>query len=138
MKMCTGCKNYKPLVLFGKAKLGKDGLRAICKLCHNLASTLWQKNNSNHVAKYGKMRRQEKKEQISIQRAIHTAKNKERLAAYEKAWRLANPGKMNAKTAKRRAQKNQATPKWLTEIHWKEIESFYVEAAKLTQQIGTK
>jgi len=54
----------------------------------------------------------------------------------DKAYRKANPGKINAKTALRRARKLQATPKWLTKEQKKEIQKFYIEAAEITKETG--
>ncbi len=49
-----------------------------------------------------------------------------------------HPEKFRARTALRRAQKNQATPKWLTDEQWAEIDTFYVEAALVQQITGVK
>ncbi len=45
---------------------------------------------------------------------------------------------MNARCMKRYAAKIQATPKWLTKAHFKEMEWFYIEAARLTKETGIK
>ena len=135
-KICLGCKNILPFSEYTAAKLGKYGLRSKCKTCRAEEATIYNHTHKEIVSNHGKKYRKEKADQISAQRAIHTIKNKERLAEYGKQWRLNNPGKSNAKTARRRAQKRAATPKWLTEDHWLQIECFYVEAAKLTQSTG--
>jgi hypothetical protein len=136
MKACTACKENKEFKDFGKAKFGKDGLRAICKKCHNSDSREWQKENLEKI----RLRRRAKKEKdpvlASQKRAVQTLRRKEKLKIYDQEYRKNNPGKSNAKTARRRAQKRAATPKWLTEDHWTQIEIFYIEAAKLTQSTG--
>lgn len=136
MKICTKCKEDKQITDFGKAKLGKDGLRSICKKCHNAATTERNAKNPEKVAAYGVRYRQEKREQISAQRAVHTANNKEKLSNYQYKYNRDNAGKVNAKTAKYKAAKIQATPKWVTKIHLGEIENFYIEAARLTKETG--
>jgi len=123
-------------MFFGKAKAGRGGLRAICKKCHNQETTDRNSKNKEKVAAYGVRYREEKREKISASRAIHTAENKERLHAYEKQWRGANPGKVNAKTARRRAKKLKATPKWVTKEMHRQMENFYIEAARLTKETG--
>jgi len=55
-----------------------------------------------------------------------------------KRWRKANPGKKNADTRKRQADKIKATPQWLTENHKEEIENIYIEAKRLEQLDGIK
>ena len=64
--------------------------------------------------------------------------NKEHLSIKAKTYRKTNSGKVNAWTAKRHAAKLEATPKWLTEEHLKQIEAFYVEAARLTRETGVR
>jgi hypothetical protein len=53
-------------------------------------------------------------------------------------WGKANPGKVNANTAKRHASKLQATLKNLTKERKLQIREFYIKAAKLTIEIGIK
>ena len=136
-KICTGCKEDKSFSEYTKAKLGKYGLRSKCVSCRAKEAVKHNSTRKEQVSARGKRYRVNKKEQISAQRAIHTANNKERLSAYQKQWRKDNPGKTNARTAKRRAAKLQATPKCLTKDHWKQIEAFYIEAARLTKVTGT-
>ena len=50
--------------------------------------------------------------------------------------KLDNRAHYTATDAERRARKQQATPRWLTDQHRAEIEAFYVEAARLTQETG--
>jgi 5-methylcytosine-specific restriction endonuclease McrA len=129
MKTCTKCKESKEIKFFGKAKLGKDGLRAICKKCHNTETTQRNRDNPEKATAYGRKYREEKREQISASRAIHTAQNKESLTLYAEEYRKANPGKINAKTAKRRAARRKAVPKWLTKIQLQEMQNFYIFAS---------
>jgi len=53
-----------------------------------------------------------------------------------RAWRVKNPGKSNAITAKRHAQKLRATPAWLTAADYDRIAAIYTEAARLTRETG--
>src|ERR1700722_12078914 len=122
MKTCTKCKENKSFDQYSKAKLGKFGLKAICKASQAKESSDLYIKNKEYILDYSKNYRDKNKESISIKRAIHTAKEhvKIRVALYGKQWRLDNPGKVNARTARRRACKRQATPKWLTEQQFKE------------------
>jgi hypothetical protein len=53
-------------------------------------------------------------------------------------YKVSNAGKVNAATAKRRAAKLLATPKWLTPEQAKQIEAFYVLAKELESITGIK
>jgi hypothetical protein len=46
-------------------------------------------------------------------------------------WRRANPGVVNARTAKQRARRKQATPPWLTPDHHKAMRALYKEASRI-------
>ncbi len=55
-----------------------------------------------------------------------------------KAWNRANKAKKNAHTKKREATKLNRTPKWLTSLHFDQIEVFYQEAQRITELPGIK
>jgi hypothetical protein len=70
MKICTKCKEGKPLGDFRKQGSTKDGLKYCCKKCDDEAAkkyyqknknkiitnvTQWQKNNPNKVKDYKKI-----------------------------------------------------------------------------------
>ena len=137
-KTCTKCGLDKDFSNYNKAKLGKLGLTSVCKPCIAVQAVDYQKRAKHRISEYGKKYRKEKANRISIQRAAHTLANKERLGSYARNWGQANPGKVNAKTAKRRAAKRNATPKWLSKEHLKQIESFYLESTRLTKETGVK
>jgi hypothetical protein len=56
------------------------------------------------------------------------ATNPERLRKSMRKWKRANPDKVNAEKARRRAVKTNATPPWANQ---KTIQNFYTEAKKL-------
>ena len=55
-----------------------------------------------------------------------------------KIWRKNNPDKRAATHAKRRAEKLQATPQWLTKEQFLQIEGFYKLAKLMEKQLGGK
>lgn len=62
MKICTKCKESKGLSEFGKQATGLNGLRSVCKKCHNLDNKKYRKEHPEVRAKY----RSENKEKIAI------------------------------------------------------------------------
>lgn len=135
-KICTGCKQDLPFNEFTKSKLGKFGLRAKCKTCRAKEAVEYNSTHQEQVSARGKRYRKEKGGQISVQRAEYNLLNKGRFTEYRKQWAKDNPGKVNAKTARRRAARRRAIPKWLTKDHHLEMVVMYEEAARLTKETG--
>lgn len=63
-------------------------------------------------------------------------KNKEKIKDYSKEYIKANKDGYRARTAKRRAAKLQATPKWLTKEQHEEIKDLYKIATELEKLDG--
>lgn len=101
------CFEVKETDEFNKDLSRKDGLRSRCTLCANAFQSDYRKRHA---------------EKIKIDKA-HYSKT--------------HPDKIRAKTAKRRANKLQRTPSWLTKEQFKEIEEFYYLSHKLTKETGT-
>ena len=55
---------------------------------------------------------------------------------YSRRYIEANRGKFNAKASKRHAAKKQRTPKWLTSLHYQQIEVFYAASVSLSKEFG--
>ena len=51
-------------------------------------------------------------------------------------WANENPSKVIANAFKRRKDFRRRVPKWLTKEHWKQINAFYLEAARRTRETG--
>ena len=143
MKICTDCKESRELTEFSKDKSRKDGFYPQCKICCRMKKTAYDAANKDKNAAY---REKNKEEKIAYD-IDYRLKNREKLHIYEigrkelkseynSLYAKANPGKMNARTAKRNAIKLQATPKWLTDSQLLEIEAIYIEAARLTKETG--
>lgn len=156
-KPCTNpdCKqvNPQPLTEFYKNNAIKSGLCSRCKSCASIRSHEWEiKNKERRKAqkvaeheKYPNKRRERKKkyitknrERVLEQHRTYYKENKENVDAFNYKYRHENPGKINAMTARRRAAKLQATPKWLTKEQKKEISALYIEAARLTRETEIK
>jgi len=154
-KQCTKCKENKELSDFHKHNGTKDGLYPLCKICRKINDTNYRLKNKKEIATQKsvyyienkkeintktKKYYQEHKIEISLQKIGYNALHKEEKATYGAMygpkWRKRNRGKVNAKASKRRAVKLKATPKWLTKEQYKEMESLYIEAVRLTIVTG--
>jgi hypothetical protein len=114
MKHCYKCKTFKLPTEFGKNKAKHDGLASECRVCK-------RKQDNEYSAK---------NREAAKQRAVNWYYNNLEYALSQsktrnKQWRIENPDKNAAKASKRRANKIQATPKWLSKEQCRQIESFY-------------
>jgi hypothetical protein len=147
MKTCNVCKKDKECNDFYKSPLNKDGYEGKCKVCKSLyIKDKWtndpsfkEKHSQYYLKnlKYIKSNRKFKCTKCDILVYSKTAPNltglcrtcaKKTIAVN---WTQKNLNKKAAHTAKRRAKKLQATPPWLTNEQFKEIEEFYILAKEL-------
>ena len=90
-------------------------------------------NNKNNILKKRKLWR----EQNPQKARERDNKYRDQQRSYSRIYRKLNIHKLNALSAKRRAIKILATPRWLTKVHFQQIEIFY-EAAKDQSFYGLK
>lgn len=146
MKKCSRCKVEKPLSDFNKKAAAKDGHRAQCRQCQKSeGSSYYESNKERVIARTGEYK---KNNRVKVEAAAkkwrdkNPERNKAKYLAYknrnraacqerDRIYRLNNKDKDAAKTAKRRADKRNRTPPWLTEDDFKQINSFYLEARRL-------
>lgn len=129
IKLCNGpCNLEKPFCDFHKGN-GSFGLKSRCKNCCKLS----YKNNSKE---YKKQYYNSNIQKERLSRFEYKSQHIERYRAYGKAYDLANQAKKAAREALRRAQKLNATPKWLTKAHKEQINSIYLERDRLSKLTG--
>jgi hypothetical protein len=116
IKMCTACKIKKPITDFHKNKNLPMGVQDWCKPCKKQAGYERYLRNRDRLLNANKK---------------YQTDNPEKSKAQQKAWRQSNKSRVNAKTAKRRATKLQASPPWLTSEHKAQIAEFYEMAKEL-------
>lgn len=161
VKICSKCNISRDKKDFTKCTRNKDRLRSSCKICvkkHKeenkeyiaLQNKIYYKRTKeSHREKRNissKKSREKNKEKSKKTNKIWRDSNKEYIHHYMANWRLQHieecreydrnmaknmPAKFAAKTAKRRAAKFQATPKWLTTECFKEIEQIYIDCSDL-------
>ena len=123
MKICTKCGFTGGFEYFYKQKMNsKDGYQSHCKKCDNARVKKWELNNPEKAKQHSKKADANK-----------YLKNKTVITERNKLWKKANPAKMLAIDAKRRASRMQRTPKWLSEFDLLSIECKYSVCAMLNK-----
>ena len=165
-KVCTKCKETKPLNLFRVDTRLKSGRGSQCHVCvrgyalkyrnKNLEKvrtcfTSWQSRNKEYATKRKLEWAKENREKTLAAGRRYYYKNrdariavqksyreanKERYAAKQKEWKQNNMDYIVAANAMRRANKMQRTPKWLTKEDKTKIKQIYREAKRLTAETG--
>lgn len=153
VKHCKTCDTTKKLSEFPKHKGHSDGLGSNCKECCKQKSKAykkanpdkakiavdkcWNKNRDKYNEKKKEYSKKYSKEAVARAKKWNEA-NPEKIIKCRKNWKANNTDKVNANTAKRRAVKLQATPKWLSEDDYKTMEQMYKMAQRETIRTGTK
>jgi len=109
-KICSCCKLEKNISLFSKNRARKDGLHPSCKECKNKGNAKYHSKNRDKEAQYSRQ--------------------------YYKKIAKFEVEKRRELTARRRARKLSATPKWLSVQQLQEIKKKYALATMLTQNSG--
>lgn len=152
-KQCSKCKNWKLFEYFSKRKTSKDGHKSACKECLNSQNRVYYEQNPFKRKDYHKqyhMNNQERaktrylkqlqdpekrQRRLEVSRE-HYKENPEYYRNHSAKWREEKRHLHNAKNAKYRATKRNATPKWLNERHNQEMIYLYEEARRLTDRTG--
>ena len=146
-KVCSTCKEEKPLSAFHKDRCRKDGLRFECKSCKNKKSKKHYQENRDVILERGRKYRQENRDAIAERNKEYYQENRDAVLEsarkyrqenpdVAKTWRKANPEKTIAYKASRRARKKQAQPPWLTEEHINQIIDKYKNSKHMKKLTG--
>ena len=120
MKKCSKCKIERPLSAFGCSK--RDGIVTRCKLCHNKLCAESRIKNRTELLRKKKLYYLAHKELWIKYNETTKQSRREYFKEYGIKYRKDNKQYFCAETAKRRAIKIQATPKW---VNLKVVEAFY-------------
>lgn len=127
MKRCTKCGEEKPLTEFHKRAASPDGLNYKCRGCAKALARGWHAShrseaNANRKARYianrehelamRKKWRQENPERAAAIVQQWTQAHKAEKAAGDRSWRQRNVGRLNAHSARKRAEQRSRTPEW--------------------------
>lgn len=145
---CIACKKAYRLANLEKEKARKKEYQIINKDRIKARKSLYYSKNKEQILEKQKTRYEGNKEKIAERQKIYYESNREvileRNKLYQqkdfakesarkskKAYKKANPEKVTAMTAKRRSQKLQATPKWMTREDFAAIQEWYKLAKEL-------
>lgn len=121
MKHCSKCDCTLPATDFSKETSKKDGLKSWCKICtKKYVAQHYEKNKQKYIDKAAQW-----KEENQERRAEIMSKHKKNNRAY-----------YTENTAKYRADKDNRTPKCLTEFDHLHIKCLYQVAAMRTRESG--
>lgn len=129
-KVCTKCGELKAHSEFYKARRRQDGLTCQCKLCMKLG-----RNKANRKA-YAAKHYQENKKKYYEKARKYKLDNPEKTRESDRKYAKKRAHVINAKTARRRAAKLKATPKWLTEDQKQWILWYYKQAKAIEALTG--
>lgn len=126
LKKCNGCNIELSLERFHKGS-GKLGVKSRCKDC----TKIW-KNSKEYKKNYYYANLEKERES----RRVHRSNNKDKYAQKVKIYNDTHKAEKSAREALRRAQKLQATPKWLTKDHLDDMKSMYAKRNILQEETG--
>lgn len=132
MKFCIKGNHFKELAAFSKLTKAKDGLQSKCKECAKAQHLANRENARKGMQQYY----QNNKVKLDIINNQWAKDNPIRSKKIKAKYVKNNLPKCAAKCAKRYADKLQATPKWLTSLHFQQIQIFYDSASALTKEFG--
>lgn len=147
-KICTTCKEEKPLDEFHKDRQKKDERRYECKKCAKLKNEQyyqqntqrvkklvrrWQKNNSEKENARLRKRYLDNPGNTKIQSRKWREDNPERIKSLGREYRKNNSDKISANKARHRAAKINRSPAWADK---KAILEVYEEARALQAATG--
>ena len=135
-KVCKDCGIEKSIDRFSrshsKARGADAGYSPYCKPCVTIRTALWAIENPEKVAKH---KADPRRKECSANRY---KKNRETILAAKKIERQQKRELFRERDARRRAIKECATPKWLTNIQKAQIAELYELAGAREMQTGIK
>ena len=103
MKICSKCREEKPLTAFYKDRSRPDGYKAQCKTCQKKVADVHYAENRERIKNRSRNYYAKNKERVSIQKREYCQLNKQEIADKSKLWRENNPEKVKERSKKKYA-----------------------------------
>ena len=131
--LCKRCNRTLPTSEFKADSRYKRGFTSWCHECHRERNREWAKENKERrSAKSAEWRKANPSGAKKIWQDFHN-RNKEKRAEQYAEWARRNRDKRAASSAKRKAAKLRATPKW---VNWEKVRAIYRQARRLQDFTG--
>jgi len=127
-KICRVCKEEKDVSQLVPRADRVNGVRNICKVCHNKSTKKYYHDNAASRKDYNKSWREANETHVKAKSKAYHQNNKDVINAYTAEWRKANNALVRSYGAARRSRKLYATPIWLTQSQRQEIDNIYALA----------
>jgi hypothetical protein len=122
LKNCGACGQDKPLTHFSKKH---NRLQPKCKSCQSLYYKRYREKNRLKLVTASSDYYKENQEDLLSKKADYRVKNREDLKLKSRLYYKDNKLVFKDYRTARKTRVKQATPPWLTKLHWQEIESIY-------------
>lgn len=136
MKRCPNCESLKDLSAFYPHKSTKSGYSSWCKECLSKRNKEFYLKEKELIINRSKLRFEKNRHEMNERRKAWYYQNKHRQIQSNIRWAKNNREKVYLYASKRYQRLADATPEWLTDDHWKAIESVYAEASRTTELAG--
>ena len=134
-KMCTKCKEYKDVNMFGIQKSHKSGLKSRCKVCRRIDAKKYRKENASQLIEYRKGNKQQSIEYRKKYRECNKEKlrqdhrkdykdNKDLILKNHQRWKIENKDKVNIQSQNRRSRKI-SLPYTFTNEQWDSAKLYF-------------
>lgn len=143
-KRCLWCSEDKALGEYNRMGASPDGLNNRCRSCvsaykkheyqrHRAAyiarSTKRQNANKDAKREYDRRYRLKNADKLDALKAQWRGDNQAKVRQIKAEYKRRNPHREAEHAMRRNARKRQATPRWLTEVHYDEMRLIYLDAA---------
>ena len=134
-KVCTKCREDKPLGLFSRDRGTKDGHCYHCKSCAAERVKAWFKANPERRAQHRKKWRDANLELAKVIEKRSYEENRDARLEYKRSYAAANRPRYTHYTQKRKVAQGRAAPSWADQ---EAIVKIYPQCAEITDQTGVE